>query len=94
MGGQGVHQSFAEASHQAAERDDQPRIPRRAGLRKVTRTRGGGPRWAGGEEDLFVFALDGWTGPSGRLRHEPWLPPGINDGLEALIWELEGAGPS
>lgn len=34
-----------------------------------------------------------WTGPSGHLLHEPWVPPAIRDGLAALISELEAARP-
>jgi hypothetical protein len=35
-----------------------------------------------------------WTGPSGHLLHEPWVPPFIRDGLAALITELEAAAPA
>jgi len=34
-----------------------------------------------------------WTGQRGLLLHEPWVPPGIRDGLVALISELEAARP-
>lgn len=35
-----------------------------------------------------------WTGASGHLLHERWIPPWIRDGLAALISELEAAAPS
>lgn len=34
-----------------------------------------------------------WTGPSGHLLHEPWIPPWFRAGLAALIAELEAAAP-
>ncbi len=34
-----------------------------------------------------------WTGASGHLLHERWIPPWIRDGLAALISELEAAAP-
>jgi hypothetical protein len=33
-----------------------------------------------------------WTGPSGHLLHEPWMPAFVRDGLAVLITELEAAG--
>jgi hypothetical protein len=35
-----------------------------------------------------------WTGPSGHLLHEPWIPPWFRDGLAVLITELEAAAPA
>ncbi|GEM_PF-5543332 len=35
-----------------------------------------------------------WTGPSGHLLHEPWVPPQVRDALAALITELEAARPA
>ncbi len=35
-----------------------------------------------------------WTGPSGHLLHEPWVPAWFRDGMAALIMELEAAGPA
>lgn len=37
--------------------------------------------------------LVSWTGPSGHVLHEPWVPAQVRDGLTALITELEVAGP-
>jgi hypothetical protein len=34
-----------------------------------------------------------WTGPSGHLVQEPWVPPPVRDSLAALITELEAAAP-
>lgn len=34
-----------------------------------------------------------WTGPSGHVLHEPWVPGPVRDALAALITELEAAGP-
>jgi hypothetical protein len=34
-----------------------------------------------------------WTGVSGHVLHERWIPPWIRDGLAALISELEAAAP-
>lgn len=34
-----------------------------------------------------------WTGSSGHLLHEPWIPSWFRDGLAALIAELEAAAP-
>jgi hypothetical protein len=35
-----------------------------------------------------------WTGPSGHLVHERWMPAWFRDGLAMLITELEDAAPS
>jgi hypothetical protein len=40
-----------------------------------------------------VDVLVSWTGPSGHVLHEPWVPAQVRDGLTALITELEVAGP-
>jgi len=34
-----------------------------------------------------------WTGPSGHVLHEPWVPGQVRDALSALITELEVAEP-
>ncbi|HEX3957977.1 MAG TPA: hypothetical protein VHZ03_15270 [Trebonia sp.] len=34
-----------------------------------------------------------WTGQSGHLLHEPWIPPAIRDSIAVLITELEAAAP-
>jgi hypothetical protein len=35
-----------------------------------------------------------WTGPSGHLLHQPWMPPLLRDGLAVLITELEAGAPA
>ena len=43
--------------------------------------------------ELAVDVPVAWTGASGHLLHERWIPPWIRDGLAALISELEAAAP-
>jgi hypothetical protein len=40
-----------------------------------------------------VDVLVAWTGTSGHLLHERWIPSWFRDGLTALITELEAAAP-
>jgi hypothetical protein len=44
-------------------------------------------------EVLLVDVPVSWTGPSGHVLHEPWVPAQVRDALAALITELEAAGP-
>jgi len=41
----------------------------------------------------IVDLLDEWTGTSGHVLLEPWVPPHIRDCLAELIAELEAAAP-